>query len=217
MPGIRTLPRDADPCGGSVTVTPRAAGVVRPFTPVQNAKVHVVAPAKFADAQEIGDRLQERPAGHRQPAGGRPRAGPAHDRLLQRRDLRPGREHGQGRRPGVPAHPVQRRGFGRGEAPVAGARPVPVLARVPSTSAGSAVRARATSTCSSCSPGPSSAGSRSAPTRRCAGRAGPAHADRAGAGAVPAGHPAGRDVRHLVPRGLPRLSDRGRAGCLCRI
>jgi cell division inhibitor SepF len=55
MPGIRTLPRDADPSGGSVTVTPRAAGVVRPFTPVQNAKVHVIAPAKFADAQEVGD------------------------------------------------------------------------------------------------------------------------------------------------------------------
>jgi cell division inhibitor SepF len=56
--GIRTIPRDSDPSGGSVTVTPRAAGVVRPFTPVQNAKVHVVAPGKFADAQEIGDRYK---------------------------------------------------------------------------------------------------------------------------------------------------------------
>jgi cell division inhibitor SepF len=56
-PGIRTIPRDSDP-SGSVTVTPRAAGVVRPFTPVQNAKVHVVAPEKFADAQEIGDRYK---------------------------------------------------------------------------------------------------------------------------------------------------------------
>jgi cell division inhibitor SepF len=57
-PGIRTIPRDSDPSGGSITVTPRAAGVVRPFTPVQNAKVHVVAPGKFADAQEIGDRYK---------------------------------------------------------------------------------------------------------------------------------------------------------------
>ncbi len=58
MAGIRTIPRDPDPTGGSVTVTPRAAGVVRPFTPVQNAKVHVVAPGKFSDAQEIGDRFK---------------------------------------------------------------------------------------------------------------------------------------------------------------
>jgi cell division inhibitor SepF len=58
MPGIRTIPRDPDPSGASITVTPRAAGVVRPFTPVQNAKVHVVAPAKFPDAQEIGDRFK---------------------------------------------------------------------------------------------------------------------------------------------------------------
>jgi cell division inhibitor SepF len=57
--GIRTLPRDPDQAGGgSVTVTPRSGGVVRPFTPVQNAKVHVVAPGKFADAQEIGDRFK---------------------------------------------------------------------------------------------------------------------------------------------------------------
>jgi cell division inhibitor SepF len=58
MPGIRTLPRDGDPTGGSVTVTPRAGAVVRPFTPVQNAKVHVIAPAKFGDAQQIGDRFK---------------------------------------------------------------------------------------------------------------------------------------------------------------
>src|SRR6202040_4129625 len=41
VPGIRTIPRESEPSSGSVTVTPRAAGVVRPFTPVQNAKVHV--------------------------------------------------------------------------------------------------------------------------------------------------------------------------------
>src|SRR5580700_10440665 len=45
-----------DPSNG-VTVTPRPA-VVRPITPMQSAKVHVVAPAKFADAQEIGDRFK---------------------------------------------------------------------------------------------------------------------------------------------------------------
>jgi cell division inhibitor SepF len=38
-----------------VTVTPRP---VRPITPIQSAKVHVVAPAKFADAKEIGDRFK---------------------------------------------------------------------------------------------------------------------------------------------------------------
>ena len=58
IPGIRTLPRDVDPTGSGVTVTPRSSGVVRPITPMQNAKVHVVAPARFADAQEIGDRFK---------------------------------------------------------------------------------------------------------------------------------------------------------------
>jgi cell division inhibitor SepF len=38
-------------------VTPRPA-VVRPIAPMQTAKVHVVAPTKFADAQEIGDRFK---------------------------------------------------------------------------------------------------------------------------------------------------------------
>jgi cell division inhibitor SepF len=58
--GIRTLPRE--PMGGmaegmsSVTVQPRPA-VVRPIVPVQS-KVHVVEPAGFGDAQEIGDRLK---------------------------------------------------------------------------------------------------------------------------------------------------------------
>jgi cell division inhibitor SepF len=40
-----------------VTVTPRPA-VVRPITPMHGAKVHVVAPGRFADAQEIGDRFK---------------------------------------------------------------------------------------------------------------------------------------------------------------
>jgi cell division inhibitor SepF len=45
-----------DPSNG-VTVTPRPQ-VVRPITPMHGAKVHVVAPGRFADAQEIGDRFK---------------------------------------------------------------------------------------------------------------------------------------------------------------
>lgn len=51
---VRTLPRD-EPSG--VTVTSRSA-VVRPITPIQTAKVHVVAPSDFKDAQEVGDRFK---------------------------------------------------------------------------------------------------------------------------------------------------------------
>lgn len=58
---IRTLPREArqpepQPVA-PVSVVPRS-GVVRPITPSQSAKVHVVAPARFPDAQEIGDLLK---------------------------------------------------------------------------------------------------------------------------------------------------------------
>src|SRR5437588_1081956 len=52
--GVRTLPRDPE---GGVTVQPRPA-VLRPITPVQSAKVHVIAPESFNDAQEIGDKLK---------------------------------------------------------------------------------------------------------------------------------------------------------------
>ena len=62
-------------------MTPRPA-VVRPISSMQSAKVHVVAPVKFADAQEIGDRFKSgQPvivnlqANDREPV-------PAHDRLL---------------------------------------------------------------------------------------------------------------------------------------
>src|SRR5260221_2313565 len=57
--GIRTLPREQMGMSegmSSVTVQPRPA-VVRPIVPVQS-KVHVVEPAGFGDAQEIGDRLK---------------------------------------------------------------------------------------------------------------------------------------------------------------
>jgi len=53
---VRPIPRDMDQSTG-VTLTPRPA-VVRPITPVQSAKVQVVAPGRFADAQEIGDRFK---------------------------------------------------------------------------------------------------------------------------------------------------------------
>ena len=51
---IRTLPREPE---SAVTLQPRPA-VVRPITPVQSAKVHVVAPSGFPDAKEIGDKLK---------------------------------------------------------------------------------------------------------------------------------------------------------------
>ena len=83
--GVRTLPRDEgitiEPRGveprpmeprsmgggmgsgmggsGAVTVQqPQRPSVVRPFTQPQAAKVHVVVPVGFNDAQEIGDKLK---------------------------------------------------------------------------------------------------------------------------------------------------------------
>jgi cell division inhibitor SepF len=60
VPGVRTLPRELrdEPSSGTV-ITPRP-NVVRPMiTPMQSAKVHVVAPTKFSDAQEIADRFKD--------------------------------------------------------------------------------------------------------------------------------------------------------------
>lgn len=57
---VRPLAREV-PAQDAITsvspVTPRPA-VVRQITAVQSAKVHVVAPAGFDDAQEIGDRVK---------------------------------------------------------------------------------------------------------------------------------------------------------------
>ena len=54
---VRPVAREVqDPTSG-VTVTPRPT-VVRPITPMHGAKVHLVAPSRFADAQEIGDRFR---------------------------------------------------------------------------------------------------------------------------------------------------------------
>ena len=54
---IRTLPREPSELG-PVAVQPRPMSPVRPVTPVQGAKPHVVAPDGFADAKEIGDKLK---------------------------------------------------------------------------------------------------------------------------------------------------------------
>ena len=54
---IRTLPRESgrDESSGLVVTKP---AVVRPLTPDKAAKVHVVEPADFSDAKEIGDRFK---------------------------------------------------------------------------------------------------------------------------------------------------------------
>jgi len=54
---VRPVSRDTTDQPNGITVTPRPA-VVRPLTPMHAAKVYVVAPARFADAQEIGDRFK---------------------------------------------------------------------------------------------------------------------------------------------------------------
>lgn len=54
---VRPVAREASEPNSSVTVTPRPS-VVRPITPMHGARVHVVAPGRFADAQEIGDRFK---------------------------------------------------------------------------------------------------------------------------------------------------------------
>ena len=54
---VRPLPRDRDFESGGVTLQQTRPAVVRPV-PVQNTRVHIVAPKSFADAQEIGERLK---------------------------------------------------------------------------------------------------------------------------------------------------------------
>ncbi len=57
---LRTLPREPPPQPEPMAAPapqPRTP-VVRPITPVQTAKVFVVAPSSFNDAKEIGDRLK---------------------------------------------------------------------------------------------------------------------------------------------------------------
>ena len=58
---IRTLPRENPAAHEGVSavssVTPRPS-IVRPVPQTQTAKVHVIVPAQFPDAKEIGDRLK---------------------------------------------------------------------------------------------------------------------------------------------------------------
>ena len=58
---IRTLPREQPVASEGMSpvssLTPRPS-VVRAVPQTQNAKVHVIAPAQFPDAKEIGDRLK---------------------------------------------------------------------------------------------------------------------------------------------------------------
>lgn len=60
QPAIRTIPREAvqPEVPPQPAVVPRSSAVVRPIAPRQSAKVHVVAPSRFPDAQEIGDLLR---------------------------------------------------------------------------------------------------------------------------------------------------------------
>ncbi len=55
---IRTLPRDGGGAPAPSSVTPRPGPSVRPMGADGAAKVQVVAPARFADAQEIADCLK---------------------------------------------------------------------------------------------------------------------------------------------------------------
>ena len=57
LPAPQPIPQEPSPSFGSVTVQPRSA-VVRPITPMQSQKVHVVEPAGFKDAPEIADHLK---------------------------------------------------------------------------------------------------------------------------------------------------------------
>ena len=60
--GVRTLPQAVPSAAveqpSGITVQPRPA-VVRPITRVEQAKVHLVEPATFGDAQEVGDRYKD--------------------------------------------------------------------------------------------------------------------------------------------------------------
>ena len=60
QPAIRTIPREPvqpEPSPQGAVVA-RPSAVVRPISPRQGAKVHVVTPTRFPDAQEIGDLLR---------------------------------------------------------------------------------------------------------------------------------------------------------------
>jgi cell division inhibitor SepF len=57
-PMTRESTRESTPeRSGAVAVSPRPS-VIRPITTTQAARVHVVSPSRFSDAQEIGDRFK---------------------------------------------------------------------------------------------------------------------------------------------------------------
>ena len=59
QPNIRTIPREpVGPEQPQPAAMARTSAVVRPIAPRQGAKVHVVTPTRFPDAQEIGDLLR---------------------------------------------------------------------------------------------------------------------------------------------------------------
>ena len=58
QPGVAHDAAAEDTTGGSVVMARPQARWCGQITPIQSAKVHVVAPAKFSDAQEIGDRFK---------------------------------------------------------------------------------------------------------------------------------------------------------------
>ena len=202
-PMAREMP---EPSNG-VTVTPRAA-VVRPITPMHGAKVHLVAPGRFADAQEIGDRFKNgQPVIVNLQANDREPAVPAHDRLLQWGHLRPVRRawtrsptRSSFSLPRMSRSQPRRSGGFRSAATA----PDDGLCSLPSTGATLSTTSVSCMS-SSCWSAPCSAGSPTATTPRSTRSARWCFAvDRAGPGPAPPNHPAGRDARHLVPGRLHR-------------
>ena len=117
-PTVRTIPREEPLSGVSI---PRPA-VMRTATPTTAARVHVVEPHGFNDAQEIGDRVKANQPVIINLQDVTTRAPAPADRLLERPRLRRGRLDVEGRRPGVPADAQQRRGLAGGEGAPAGTR-----------------------------------------------------------------------------------------------
>ena len=105
---------------------PATSPSVKISTPDAGAKVHIVAPARFADAVEIANRLMAN-----QPVIVNMQTA---DRDLQRRHLCPVGRHGAGGRRGLPSDAVEREGVrGRASAP---GRPRPGLLLTPRPATG---------------------------------------------------------------------------------
>ena len=107
-----------------------ATPTIRPMAaPPSGARVHVVEPHGFNDAQEVGDRLKaDQPVIINLQGLSRDLQRRMID-FSQRSHLRRRRKHVPRRRPGVPPHAEQRRGLPRGEGAPAGPRAVSRLTR----------------------------------------------------------------------------------------